>query len=318
MAKKTFRNLIPGTPQYVVAHAQWRKKRGKLHPSVKFSIIKNPARALSISNAYLDNYGKFPEKSVDTEYEDKLISQVSNEGNGWVFRTSKVSGCIWVDKENDHDIPKVGQLVRIYHLGHIGIGSVVRGLDLEGKHCRYQTYEMLINQYFKHIKDEKILQQQKFEEEKELLDKQFKLLPAVFQRRIERFRFNNEDFRWKYESIELELSGQAVALARYLHKQTGTKFPIGKIPIDKREAYNANIVDKANHFFSLPNIIMQHLVSELDDVHSGNSLAHVHLLSVLYLTDPKKMVKVNGCLSCIVGSEAFGDVPRKKVELLLN
>lgn len=138
-------------------------------------------------------------------------------------------------------------------------------------------------------------------------------MPKVFKQRIDRFRNNNPDFRWKYEGLESSLCVQAVLVAKYLHKQTGTKKKIGALEKESHTAYIASVENYFHQFKELPTKMQLKLVKGLDDNHSGNSFPHLLSLAFYYLCYPKNVVLLHGWLTAIVGAEEFGDVPRKEV-----
>src|SRR4051812_18178751 len=88
------------------------------------------------------------EKVNDTEFEDRTITKVRNvgdvdyeitTGNGWTLVATKPEGL---------PVPKVGDTVRYYGRG---IGSVVRGLDVNGRKWYYRTEteeEQRMDDYF--------------------------------------------------------------------------------------------------------------------------------------------------------------------------
>lgn len=314
ITKKQLRNLVPGSPEYVYAHAQWRKKRGKLHSTMSFSLIKNPARALLIAKNYLENYKKFPNKVTDPKIHDEILLSVERIKDGSCAISTRC-GSLYVEETKDSgEIPKAGQLVRYYFMGRdAGIGATIRGLDFEGRHCRYETEQQVMDQRKKWIEDSENRDRQKFQEEKALLDKRYNQFPAVFKQRIDKFRNNNPDFRWKYEASESELCRQAVLLAKYLHTKTGARQKIGKIPEADKKSYSESIEEYAKQFEKLPVKMQVDLVKGYSDSHSGNSESHVLMLAYFYLTNPLKVIMFHGWLSIICGSEEFGDVPRKKV-----
>jgi len=125
-----------------------------------------------------------------------------------------------------------------------------------------------------------------FEKDREKLDADFKELPQLFQERIEKFRSNNPDFRWDFESYELFCCKQALLIANAL-----------KTP----EAIKA--------FSEKPFHEQEKEVLFLSDEHSGNSFAVAVKLAFFYVTNPANVVKMHGALAQLVGSRAYGDVP---------
>ena len=55
-----------------------------------------------------------------------------------------------------------------------------------------------------------------FAAEKDQLDRSYEALPREFQRRFDRLRRNNPEFRWRHESYEMMVSEEAIRLAQAL------------------------------------------------------------------------------------------------------
>ncbi len=69
ISKSDVRRFVPGTAEYVVTHAKWRKRRGR-KPSTTFSQHKNPTRALKWARhyAYFPVSGEYLEGEVPEHY----------------------------------------------------------------------------------------------------------------------------------------------------------------------------------------------------------------------------------------------------------
>lgn len=301
--KNRLGNLELGTPEYVVAHFEWKKSRGK-NPSLPFLIIKNPQRALIVAKNYAENYSQFPEKRNDYQYEDAFLTEVKKEEDGWSITTGW--GWLWINKEKTSVIPKVGQLARYY-----GNGNLVRGIDLDGCNCRYKTETQLRDEWKKQQQEEEDRKKLAFEEEKDFLDKQYKQFPTVYKQRIDKFRRNNPDFRWKYENFEILLCRQSILVAKFVHEKLESKHTIGRIPKKEKDPYTASVEKILNWFSKLSEKRKVYLVPGYDDGHSGNSSGCLKRLAFFYLTDQKMVVRMRGWLSPICGSEEYGDVPRR-------
>lgn len=125
-----------------------------------------------------------------------------------------------------------------------------------------------------------------FEKNRADWDRRVAALPAAFQKRIDKFRTNNPDFRWKYEKYELFVCEEAVKLAKALGS-----------------------VDAIRAFSEKPYKDQLKMVS-IDSGHNGNTFGMACKLAVLFLSDPEGVVKLHGALAPLVGSEEYGCVPR--------
>jgi hypothetical protein len=193
MNKSDFTMLFSWSAEYVIAHAKWQKSRGR-RPSMAYRGVRNPEKALKLAIAM----------SEDVQFKDVIVKEVNKHSftqvDGWSFG---------IRKEWSVSI-KVGDVARFYGKG---IGSVVRGLDINGVQCYYRTKKQQAEENARWIAQRKAEQKAEFEKNKASLDEKYRCLPEVFQRRIDKFRANNPDFRWKYESYEIFCCEQANLIA---------------------------------------------------------------------------------------------------------
>lgn len=302
--KNRLGNLELGTPEYIVAHSEWKKSRGK-NSSLPFLTIKNPHQVLIVAKNYVENYSQFPEKKNDFQYEDAFLTEVRKQESGWTITTG--CGWLWINKEETLVVPKIGQFARYY-----GNGNHVRGIDLDGKNCRYKTEEQEREEWKQWSLDQEKRQKLAFENGKTLLDKQYKELSTVYKKRFDKFRSNNPDFRWKYESSEMSLCRQSIAVAKFIHEKLESKHVIGRVPKKEKGSYALSVGQTLDWLAKLPTKEMMELIPGYSGDHSGNSFGHTMRLAFVYLTDKDKIVQMRGWLSVIVGSEEFGDIPRKE------
>ncbi len=220
-------------------------------------------------------------KHEDREYEEVKVAAVQEYGDGWeITREDGWSFCV----PKEHGVkPKVGQIARFYGGG---IGYVVRGLDLDGQEVFYRTPEQEAELHAQQVREWEAKDKAAFEKNKANLDAQYDALPEVFQRRIDRFRANNPDFRWKYEAYEMLVCTQAVEIAEALKT------------VDAIRAWKEMDFRK-----------QKRLVPSLSDGHSGNTFGAACLLAILYLEQPDKVVQLHGALAPLVGSKEYGCVP---------
>jgi hypothetical protein len=122
-----------------------------------------------------------------------------------------------------------------------------------------------------------------FEKNKAKLDAQYQALPEVFQRRIDRFRTNNPDFRWKFEEYEILVCSQAVVIADAL-----------KTP------------EKISSWKSMGFKKQKRLVPGLSDGHSGNTFNAACFLATVYLEQPERVLEQHGAMVPLVGCKEYG------------
>jgi hypothetical protein len=167
-----------------------------------------------------------------------------------------------------------------------GIGSIVRGMFLDGQRVYYRTEA---EQDAKNKQDAEAYdqsQRDRFEKDRAEMDRRYEALPEIFRKRLDKFRRNNPDFRWKFEGYELYTCEQAVVIA------TALKTP------------------KAIEDFARAEWDRQkELVPGLDDGHSGNTFGMACLLAHDFVSKPANVEARHGALAVLVGSEEYGCVP---------
>lgn len=221
-------------------------------------------------------------KADDREFKDVRIISVKTgksswsitREDGWEFFVAKKWGIR----------PRVGDIARFYGKG---IGAIIRGLDINGRECFYRTPKQEAARNARWLRNYYEKKKKEFEKNRAALDVQYNSLPIVFQRRIDKFRKNNPDFRWKYEAIEMFVCVQAVKIA---------------------DTLKAAVAVRAWHEMSFED--QKRLVPDLDDGHSGNSLGAACALAGLYFENPEGVVRMHGVLAPLVGSKEYGCVPR--------
>ena len=226
----------------------------------------------------------FPAPADDHNFEDRRIKKVEGDrrrgwqisyDDGWAF---------WVSSESPIE-PRVGMNARSYSRG---VGCQVRGFFLDGVCLYYRTEDQQRQEHARWAREQDEKKKREFAFLRENLDLRYKLLPKVFQQRIDKFRRNNPDFRWEYESYEMFCCEEAVKIANYL--ETPERVDAFR-KLDSRQQY---------------------LLVPLSDQHSGNTFGCACLLAYWYLKNPDNIVKLYGALAPLVGSEEYGCVPRKE------
>lgn len=236
----------------------------------------------------------------DSQYEDERLTAVTESADGFDLRFDSMG--IGLAKQYDDDpphgvVPKVGDVVRCWGRG---FGYPVRGMAFfdgaaGGEGWRVAYYRSEQEQQDHHaawVLREQANRLAEFERSgRAELDAKYAALPAVFQHRIDKFRANNPDFRWKYEGYEMFTCEQAVVIADAL-----------KTP----EALNA--------WRDLPYEAQRRAVPALSDDHSGNTFGAACSLAYWYLSLPENVVAMHGALAPLVGSEEYGCVPKGETE----
>lgn len=218
---------------------------------------------------------------TDLDCDIVTIAEVRESENGYVIKRCDGWSC-GISKESGV-VPKVGDELRAYSKRD----TFMRGLVIAGQVVFYRTPE---EQHQLNIVDsaKRILEKKaKFEADKERLDRDYDSLPVCFKKRIDKFRFNNPDFRWEYESYEMSCCIDAVKIAK------ACKTPEAVKDFQK---------------LSWPEQLV--MVPDLYDGHSGNSFGMAVYLAYLYLTDEQNVIKLHGSLSVLVGSKEYGDVEK--------
>lgn len=228
-------------------------------------------------------------KDQDTEYREHLVTEVSREKGGWSIKSGD-GWSFYVDDKYGVD-PTPGMTARFYGKG---IGYDVRGLDLDGRECFYRTAEQEAARHQQWCDEQKAKRLAKFECNREKLDAEYAALPVEFQRRLDRFRAGNLEFRPEFESYEMMCCQDAVRIADAMRGRIRIELSAGEI----RDAFEA--------FAKLSWDGQKALVPDLSDGHSGNSFGMACRLAFLYLVSPTLVEKEHGALTPLVGCEAYG------------
>ena len=224
-------------------------------------------------------------KQNDPDYEELRIRLVEDNGKSlWTF-TCENGIAFWVDKKYGVK-PRIGNVVRFY----FDETRSVRGLYINGRKSYYHTREEQAKLNAERRRKQEASEKALFRKNRPKLDAQYRSLPEVFKHRIDKFRQNNPDFRWKYEAYEMYVCTQAVKIAEAAQK--------------------AEVIrswDEGNGFISFEKA--KSVVPGLDDGHSGNTFGAACLLAILYLSNQRGVVRHHGAMAPLVGSKEYGYVP---------
>jgi hypothetical protein len=213
--------------------------------------------------------------------EDYTIREVT-KSKDWYSISTTGSTCFGLKKKWGK-VPKVGDIVTL----HTKNFSHIVGMDLNGERCFLFTEAELDQHRIEELARMEKEKMERFEREREQMDKDYEALPECFKKRIDRFRANNPDFRVDYEGYELFCCNEAVKIAHACKTpETILKFKSKKWEVQKR------------------------MVPTLSDGHSGNTFGCAVHLAYWYLTNEDGVIKTHGSLSPLVGSDAFGDVAK--------
>lgn len=219
----------------------------------------------------------------DSEYNEYPIEEIEPQEGGWVLKHNE-GWCFWCPTTDAGIVPQAGQIARFYGRG---IGYIVRGLAIDGRIVFYRSDAGEERRFRQEIEENDQRRRTQFETERTRLDADYAALPAPFRARLDRFRTNNPDFRWRFEPYELFVCQEAVKIADALQTTEAVKaFP------DMSSDEQA-----------------QRVPSVAFDEHSGNTFAMACALAYWYLKNPEQVAYMHGALSPLVGSETYGDIP---------
>ncbi len=242
-------------------------------------------------------------KFTDDEYEDFTITAVTESGDWYDLRFDGmgIGMAKAYDGHSPHGIvPKVGDTLREYGKG---LGYPVRGMAINGTIVFWHSpaeKEALNQEWLEQRHAEKLAE---FEKNKGKLDAEYDALPAVFKQRIDRFRHNNPDFRWEYESYELFCCTEAMKLVRHL----GTLEAMERYAaLARSETFSANR-PKWDAEWEEQKAIDR--AADLSDGHSGNTHGCAVSLAFWFLKQPQAVAQMHGALAPLVGSWEYGDIP---------
>jgi hypothetical protein len=214
----------------------------------------------------------------DTEYQERTINAVTERPEGWEIGSD--GWVFWVPKE--HGVtPHVGDISRFYGRG---IGYRVRGLALNGHIAWYRSEEEDLREAQARQAASDAERRREFEQHgRAELDARYATLPPVFQRRIDRFRRNDPDFRWGSEGYEMSCAVDAVKIAAW-----------------------ARTPERVKEYHDLAWKEQQAAIPDIFQGHSGNSFAFACRLAHHYLTDPELVAQEHGALCILNGCDGDG------------
>ena len=222
----------------------------------------------------------FLEKEADV-YEDRVLEKIEDSGETWTI-TDEDGWFLGVTKVEGVE-PKPGDIGRYYGRG---IGSPVRGLDINGVEVYWESEEeytarRLLEQTSRDADSKKV-----WEAKRGQMDQALLALPEEFQMRILRFRKNLPDFGWKHEDYEMASCKDAALFAKTL-----------------------TTPEEVDTFQQMTYAEQRHKIPEMGDGHSGNTFAMACRLAWLYLKDPTLVWQEHAAISALLGCKDSGCEP---------
>lgn len=182
--------------------------------------------------------------------------------------------------------PKVGDHFRTYGR----FGRSFHGQALNGRLLWYKSAAEMDAEHAAWLAQHNADRAERFERERPQLDADYHGLPWVLKKRIDRFRAANPNFRVEYESYEMFVCTQAVALAGWAETQTE---PVAAIDSWKDQPYEVQVES----------------VPEWSDAHSGNTHGCAVALAETLCTSNERAAVLPGALSPIVGTADYAANP---------
>ena len=188
-------------------------------------------------------------------------------------------------------VPAVGSVARFYgdglYRGRVAsvfvIGSVVRGLTIDGRVVFYRTEKEQAAKHRQECADAEAKRQR--EADDQLADREAKraALPPAFRARVEGFISRRPKFRRDHEPYELFVCEEAAKIAAAL-----------------------TTPDAVKEFRAASYEEQRATLPTLGAGHSGNTFGMACRLAWLYLTDPSLVEKEHGALCALVGCDEYG------------
>lgn len=133
-----------------------------------------------------------------------------------------------------------------------------------------------------------------FEKHQPKMDKDFSLLPKPFQKKIERLRRLNPNFRWQHEPYELFVCKEAMKIVNQLKSYERVAKFLKMSDVDAQQKLVPNLKYKE---------------------HTGNTFGKACQYAHFYLTNPKLFHLGHGALAELVGCPDYGCLPATDEEI---
>lgn len=143
-------------------------------------------------------------------YEDYVIKSADPMGDGrYGIRTTDGMG--FSTRDCGDLVPKEGDIIRVYG----GYGYPIHGLALNGQLLFWLTPAEQRKEHREFCANLRREREERFECQKEQLDRDFDSLPELLKRRISGFRLKDPNFRVEGESYEMFCCTQAALMAEW-------------------------------------------------------------------------------------------------------
>lgn len=218
---------------------------------------------------------------TDTEYTEERIAEVTpyEAGDGWSLH---FEGCgIGCPGDLCAQAPAVGETARLYGKG---LGSVVRGLIIEGRVYYYRTEEQEKARHAEWVEKQVLARAEMLEAERIDRDARRAKLPEAFQQRLNEYERRNPNWRREYESYELGVCEDAARIAAHFGSDQEALRRFGSQSWEEQ-------------FATVPGLF---------NGHSGNSWGMVLQLAIRYQRGPKFVAGAHGALCGLVGCAEYG------------
>jgi hypothetical protein len=264
-----------------------------------------------------------PEDRIeDRDFGDLILTGIDEdrpEAKSWGVRVD--STYFGIPKAPGFAAPQPGDRVRMWPAPNWG--SRIRGVALRGIVVHYRTEA----EDRQRLEDESAERDAKKRAEYEATGKaeqqaRYEQLPEAFRQRIDKYRGNNPNFGWTFESYELFCCEQAVVFAR----EAAAAVERGDCADDVVAYFEGKPAEDvpptpalrwlfwwgalSTEDFDYDSARQAELMPGFDEGHSGNTFGSAFNLACLWLQgDHAGIVRRFGSMAPVVGSDAYGDLP---------
>jgi hypothetical protein len=251
------------------------------------------------------------ERDADFNYEDYQLKNVVREDK-WISITvdGSYGFSVYIPWPLESPQPVIGDTVRLWNGG---LGSRTKGISLwkdnDWVHIWYETAEEQKIAHEKWVENYHIRLHEEFEQNKDKLDAEYEKLPTPLKNRLDRFRAEDPDFRWKEEFYEMASIAEAARLYKLsLDPEFGRALKEAKVKAPTEKAKKKSswdytekdgtldwedtpenrllAFDAINSKLNKYNYKLQYKIHpEMDQGHSGNTWSHAIYFARILLRD---------------------------------
>jgi len=151
-------------------------------------------------------------KKTDNEFYDHALEKVSDyDKDSWELTINRGSMICCVKRGGF--VPMPGMTTRFYGKG---FGYPVRGIEIEGHIMYYRTPAQAEADHKKMCKQMDKEAKERFKKNKKRNEKDYKSLPYVYKKRMDRLRFKSPNDRYDWEPYEMFILVQSAEIAKHL------------------------------------------------------------------------------------------------------